>query len=253
MDWFTVTSLAPATWQISEPIGKLEPRYGVATVNIWLVAGRTRAALVDSGMGIADLGATVRALTSLPILVCNTHWHWDHSGGNHQFDQIAIHQIEYELLQREQQVSALREQMARPEVRALLPAGFDPDSYHIPGTRATHTLCDSDKIDLGGRSLEVIHTPGHSPGHVAYWDSQSGMLFSGDTAYAGPMYACFDGGDAAAFARSARRLADIAQDVRCIAPGHNQALANSQFLREVANAAEAAFSTPPPRQTTARA
>ncbi len=241
MNWFKVTLLAPDTWQISEPLGKIEPRIGIGTVNMFLVAGRERAALIDSGMGIGDLHATVRELTTLPILVCNTHWHWDHSASNHQFAQIAIHQIEYELLKQEQSVKSIRKQMARPEVRAILPPDFDPESYRIVGTTATHTLCDTDKLDLGGRMLHVLHTPGHSAGHVAYFDADNGILFSGDTAYRGPMFACFEGSDPAAFACSAQRLAQMADGVQCIAPGHNDTLAGGAFLRAVADAADAAL------------
>src|ERR687887_275058 len=102
MTWFNVAQIAPATWQISEPLGKIEPRFGVATVNMFLVAGRQRAALIDTGMGIGDLRATVRALTDLPVLVCNTHYHWDHSAGNSAFEQIAIHQAEMNLLMQPQ-------------------------------------------------------------------------------------------------------------------------------------------------------
>jgi glyoxylase-like metal-dependent hydrolase (beta-lactamase superfamily II) len=135
----------------------------------------------------------------------------------------------------------MRKQMQSAELRALLPADFEAHAYHIRGTTASLTVCDTDKIDLGGRILHVLHTPGHSAGHVAYLDADSGTLFSGDTAYAGPMYACFKGSDPAAFAMSAHRLAGLAPDVRCIAPGHNQALSDSRFLSDVASAADSAL------------
>src|SRR5712692_11164215 len=107
MSWFTLAQPAHNTWQLSEPIGKVEPRFGVATVNMFLVAGRERAALIDTGMGIGDLRAAVRAVCDLPLVVCNTHFHWDHSGSNSQFDQIAIHQSEASLLAREPDMSDL--------------------------------------------------------------------------------------------------------------------------------------------------
>jgi glyoxylase-like metal-dependent hydrolase (beta-lactamase superfamily II) len=186
-----------------------------------LVAGTQRAALIDTGMGIGDLRAVVGSLCDKPALVCNTHFHWDHSAGNHQFEQIAIHQSEAKLLARPQDMKSLREQMRQPQVRAILPPGYDVEQYGFVPTQPTLTLSDGELIDLGGRALRVLHTPGHSFGHVAYWDEPSGLLFSGDTAYRGPMYACFRGGDPAAFCASAQKLATLADRVRLLLPGHN--------------------------------
>jgi glyoxylase-like metal-dependent hydrolase (beta-lactamase superfamily II) len=242
MSWFTLFPLTPTVWRISEPIGKIEPRFGVATVNMFLVVGRERAALIDTGMGIGDLAACVRALTPLPVMVCNTHFHWDHSGSNRQFEQIAIHQVEATLLAQDPDMGGIRTEMLKPPVRAILPSDFDPTTYHIRQKPPTHTLCDTDKIDLGGRILNVLHTPGHSIGHIAYYDETEGILFSGDTAYRGPMYACFKGSDPAAFDASARRLAAMADEVRWLAPGHHEILQGGAFLRELAAAMDAALS-----------
>ena len=242
MSWFSIESIGPGAWHISEPIGAIEPRFGVATANMFLVAGTERAALIDTGMGIGDLRAAAQALTRLPVMVCNTHWHWDHIGSNSQFDEIAIHAREFKLLTREQDVAGIREQMGRPEVQAILPTGFDRALYRIATKPGTRSLSHGEMIDLGGRSLRVIQTPGHSAGHVSYFDEQHGLLFSGDMAYAGPLYACFKGGDPVAFQASAHRLAELADDVRLIAPGHNRVLQGGTFLRELADAADRAQS-----------
>src|SRR5512141_3319426 len=175
MDWFSVSLIAPGVWQISEPIGRIEPRYGVATVNMHLVAGTQRAALIDTGMSIGRLRAAVESVCSLPVTVYNTHFHWDHSAGNHEFDAIAIHELEVKLLARKQDMSDLRARMARPEVHAILPAGFDAASYDFQPTHAQTVLRDGDTIDLGGRALNVLHTPGHSVGHISYWGEASGL------------------------------------------------------------------------------
>lgn len=241
MDWFSVTPLGPGLWQIAEPIGRVEPRFGVDTVNMHLVAGAERAALIDTGMGIAPVRPVVESLCGLPVIVCNTHFHWDHSAGNAEFEQIAIHANEVKLLQKPQSMDSLRGQMARPEVKAALPPGFDSAQYAFRPTSAQTVLNDGDSIDLGGRTLRAIHTPGHSVGHVAYFDEAAGLLFSGDNAYRGPMYACFRGGDAAAFAASAHRLAALADQVRLVLPGHNETIEGGAFLRELAGAAQSAL------------
>ena len=242
MSWFSIEPIGPGTWHISEPIGAIEPRFGVATANMFLVAGTERAAVIDTGMGIGDLRAAVDAVTRLPLMVCNTHSHWDHIGSNSQFDEIAIHAREFKLLTREQDVSGIRQQMGRSAAQAILPAGFDPAQYKITSRPGTRSLAHGDTIELGGRSLRVIHTPGHSGGHVSYFDDRHGLLFSGDMVYAGPLYACFKGSDPVAFQASAHRLAELAARVRLIAPGHNRVLQGSTFLHELADAADRAQS-----------
>ena len=87
--WHTIRQLDAETYQISEPLGAVEPRYGVRTVNMYLVLGQVRAVLLDSGMGIGDLRTLTGSITRLPLQIVNTHYHWDHSGGNVRFAQVA--------------------------------------------------------------------------------------------------------------------------------------------------------------------
>jgi glyoxylase-like metal-dependent hydrolase (beta-lactamase superfamily II) len=66
-------------------------------------------------------------------------------------------------------------------------AGFDPSAYAIKPAPATRLLADGDVIDLGDRTLEVLHLPGHSPGSIGLWEKASGILFSGDAVYDGEL------------------------------------------------------------------
>jgi glyoxylase-like metal-dependent hydrolase (beta-lactamase superfamily II) len=240
MSWYTVTCIAPDVYRIAEPLGVVEPRYGIATANAYLVLGAERAALIDSGMGIGDLRAEVTRLTSRPCIVLNTHSHWDHSGGNLLFAERAIHEREAHLLDQAARLGGLACRLRRAEVRALLPAGFDPAAYRIGPRPATRTLRDGERIDLGGREIHVLHTPGHSPGHAAYLEPGAGLLFTGDTAYRGPVFACFEGGDPAALAGSLRRLAAL-PGVQAIAPGHNDVIRDPGWLRALSEGMEAAL------------
>ena len=70
---------------------------------------------------------------------------------------------------------------------ALPPGGFDQGTYDVLPAPATRLIDDGDVLDLGDRHLEVLHTPGHSPGSIALWEAASGVLFSGDTVYDGPL------------------------------------------------------------------
>ena len=81
--WFYTREVAPGVWLIAEP----------QHVYTWLVAGSDRAVILDTGMGVAPIRPVAEALTSAPVSVVNTHYHFDHVGGNHEFDDIAIHEI----------------------------------------------------------------------------------------------------------------------------------------------------------------
>jgi glyoxylase-like metal-dependent hydrolase (beta-lactamase superfamily II) len=241
MSWYTTTVIEAGTYCISEPFAAIEPRVGVATGNVYLVLGDQRAALIDSGMGIGDLRAEVRAITDLPCLVLNTHFHWDHIGSNAAFAERCIHHSEADLVAREPDISHWRQAARSPAARAALPPDFDPDTYRIVTRPATRLLDDGELIDLGGRTLRVVHIPGHSPGHSAFLDEAAGLLFTGDFAYRGPVFACFEGGDPAAFAASAERLAAL-PGVAAVCPGHNDVVRDPDWLGEFADCVEAAVS-----------
>jgi glyoxylase-like metal-dependent hydrolase (beta-lactamase superfamily II) len=241
MTWHTITRIALDVYQISEPLGAIEPRFGGKTANSYVAIGRERAALIDSGLGIGDLRAELAKITSLPCLVLNTHSHWDHIGANAQFDETAIHVLEAQQVAQEPNLAAIRKAMQKPAAQAALPPAFDPASYRVRARPATRILRDNDTIDLGDHTLRVLHIPGHSPGHVAYHDEANGLLFTGDTACRSPVYACFPGGDPAALLDSARRMAAL-PGVRTVCPGHDAVITEEGWLREFADDVLAAVS-----------
>jgi glyoxylase-like metal-dependent hydrolase (beta-lactamase superfamily II) len=241
MTWHTTASIRENVYQISEPIGIIESHFGVSTVNMYLVVGQEQAALIDTGMGVGDVSLEIAKITPLPCMVLNTHYHWDHIGGNAFFDEIAIHEFEIDLVAQKQNVASIRKAMKSPAARAVLPSGFDPSTYHILPKPATQVLHDDDLVDLGGRVLRVLHTPGHSPGHVAFWDEANDLLFTGDTACMGRVYACFEGSSPEALLESVKRLATL-PNVRTICPGHDEIITNEGWLRELADCVEAAVS-----------
>ena len=187
MDWFTSQQLGPGLWVLQDPIGRVVPDYDVTVVNLYLVAGDERAALIDSGMGIGNVLAACRELTDLPLLTLCTHSHWDHIGGAHQFADRRISALEAHRLTEAYDVEGVGTIHAAP---------------------ATATLTEGDVIDLGGRALEAWHTPGHSPGHLTFRDTASGALFCADTCYAGTMWSQTEDANLDDWRRSLARLAD---------------------------------------------
>lgn len=229
MTWHTTERVAKDTYRIYEPLSAIMPSLGISSVNAYLVVGGERAALIDSGMGVGAIREVVERITSYPCDVLNTHYHWDHVGANAQFDQSGIHELEATLLGTDQPSGSFRDAFRHPADPSVLPDSFDVEAYRIITDPATRILREGDVIDLGGRVLEALHTPGHSPGHITYLDRELGLLFTGDTAYLGPVYACFEGGDPEAFARTAARLAGL-EGPLTVCPGHGDCLDDPEWL-----------------------
>lgn len=252
--WFHVRPVAPGVWLVAEP----------THVNGWLVAGRDRAVLIDTGLGIAPVRPLVEAAAGVPVEAVNTHHHLDHVGGDAEFDSVAIHALGVPLLaagatpvERASYLAHTRALLdAAGAYRALdqrffhllsddsdpreLPDGFDADRWVRPGPPPGPdpvALRDGDVLDLGGRTLTVLHTPGHSPDSVCLLDDRAGLLFAGDTVNTGPIYAQADESDLPAFARSTARLAELEPDVSLVCMGHfGRALVEPRHLRAVADA-----------------
>jgi glyoxylase-like metal-dependent hydrolase (beta-lactamase superfamily II) len=225
--WFYTRQVQPGVWLIGEP----------QHVYSWLVEGSERAVLLDTGMGILPIRPVAEALTARPISVVNTHYHFDHIGGNREFEDVSIHEIGAPLAEQEVPRELLdayldyadRQLQAAATVGPLdreylwllgpesiprpWPRDWNRDEWTIHPSRATHTLRDGDRIDLGDRVLTVIHAPGHSPDGICLFDERDGLLFAGDSSNAGPIYAHFPDSDLAQLTRSARRLADVSGDV----------------------------------------
>jgi glyoxylase-like metal-dependent hydrolase (beta-lactamase superfamily II) len=202
-EWFHVQTLADGVWQLTEP----------GHVAFWLLAGADRAVLIDTGCGFVPLAPLVRSLVGeLPVSVLQTHHHVDHVGGSHEFDEVRIHAAGVEGLAAgltPERLAGYREYALAQEEAAAVYAELDHRFFHlqrdehrprplpacvrdgtwtIAGVTATGTLDDGDIVNLGGRSLHVLHTPGHSPADLSFELIGEGLLFGGDTVNTGPVY-----------------------------------------------------------------
>jgi glyoxylase-like metal-dependent hydrolase (beta-lactamase superfamily II) len=101
---------------------------------------------------------------------------------------------------------------------ALPPAPYSSTEYNVTAAPATRLVGNGDVIDLGDRHFEVMHTPGHSPGEIMLWEAASGILFSGDTVYDGPLIDDAYHSDIAAYVVSMKRILDL--PVRLVHGGH---------------------------------
>ncbi|HEY3316148.1 MAG TPA: MBL fold metallo-hydrolase [Bacillota bacterium] len=233
MDWIKVTRLPGDIYRLAEPLGLVDPSWKVFWVNSYLVIGCERVALIDSGLGFVPIRPIIETITHLPVLVLNTHSHWDHCGSNAEFDEVAIHGLEAPLLLGSPDLDDFRKALRRPGSRPFLPKGLDPETYAYRPKKATRLLTGGELIDLGGRSLKCLSVPGHSPGGICYLEEATGRLFIGDCAYAGTIWVQTPDAEPERLATGLRRLLDMDPPIRELLPGHEEAPLGSSLLTEV--------------------
>ncbi len=227
--WFELREIHPGVWSLSEP-GHLEE------VISYLVLGRDRAVLLDTGMGIGDLSAAIARLTRLPVLVVNTHADYHHCGDNHRFAEVAAHPAELPRLRQGWTREEVAQALLRHKIWRPLPPGFDPDAYHVPASPVTRPLADGEVLDLGTRRLRVLHTPGHTPGSICLLDEHTGIFFTGDTLCPSSILGVGEGADSEQLLRTLERLGGMAPEVTRVCPGHHQTPLSPDFLVEAAEA-----------------
>jgi glyoxylase-like metal-dependent hydrolase (beta-lactamase superfamily II) len=231
--WFEVYKLTPDTFAIYEP-------YQFEEAISYLAFGKKRAALIDTGTGIGDLRQVVSELTELPLAVVNTHTHWDHIGSNFQFKEITCFNDEdcVRKLREGASHERLLPSITGDSIWKPLPEGFDASTWKIPPVKPTSLLEDGDSVELGERTLEVISTPGHSPGSICLLDRKNRILFTGDTFFPGPLYAYPDDVNLDDYMASLRKLNDRMGEYDYLCSGHNDPWVKSEVIARVVKALE---------------
>ncbi len=181
--------------------------------------GRDRDMLVDSGMGVVSLREWVPLVTERALTAVASHTHFDHIGCHHEFADRVVHSAEADILAHPDNRATLADPYVTDEIfHTLPPDPYGSTTYSLRAAPATRVVEDGDVIDLGDRHFEVIHTPGHSPGGIALWEPATGILFSGDIVYDGPLIEDTYHSDAVDYYRSMERLLDL--PVRIVHGGH---------------------------------
>ena len=172
-----MVELVPGLWHFDE----LRP-----TVNAYLWRGTSGSTLIDTGCpgdglrlvaAMEDVGLEPREIKRIVL----THGDYDHAGGLGELFHLLhvplyCHTEERDLLRRPEKrrfSHTWTRHFSDPLLQRLMQLGHHP----IIGIEPTHLVTEGDFI---GEDLEVIHTPGHTPGHIALWQRSSGVLFSGD-------------------------------------------------------------------------
>ncbi len=162
-------------------------------VRIFLLAGKEKALLIDTGMTGIDTEEHIRRHTALPFMLLNTHADRDHIAGNSRFSEFYMH----------------------PSEAAFYRNVQNGNGKMIP-------VFGGDTIDLGDRVLEIIHLPGHTPGSITVLDRKNRCLIGGDPIQEdGDIYMFGAHRDMQAYIASLRRL-DLRTDFDFIYPSHSK-------------------------------
>jgi hydroxyacylglutathione hydrolase len=153
-DYFVVQTLDPTTFAIGEP------RYYQGNYS-YLILGTQRAVLFDGGSGLRDIVPVARSLTKLPITVIPSHLHFDHVGALGRLDRTAM--LDDPRLR-------VRANGSRLTLERYEYLGFADRRASLSFPVAEWWAADS-SVELGGRSLQVLATPGHTPTSVSLYDA----------------------------------------------------------------------------------
>ncbi len=227
--WFEVYKLAPNVFAIYEP-------HQAEEVISYLIVGQKRALLFDTGMGISDIKKVTAELTKLPIVVVNSHTHDDHVGGNWEFDTIYGMDTNFTRQNAKGSREDAQAEVTPDQICGALPKGFDSKTYVTRPWKITVYTHDGEHFDLGSRTIEVIATPGHTPDAISLIDRANGLLFTGDTYYPAPIWLFRPETDLDAYAKSIRRLAALAPQVKLVLGAHNIPVAPPSVLPRLVTA-----------------
>lgn len=205
---FSVKQIDSKTWQIEET----DTRMGVY---FYLVVGEKKAMMIDTGLGGFNLKAIAAVLTDLPVEAINTHGHLDHSGGNGDFDKIYLFPED-----KADYIKCARGESFIKPVR--------------PVPEETIDLYDGEEFDLGGRTLRVIKTPGHSPGSCVVLDVEHRYLYTGDHCCRGEVMIMTNAASSVEEYRdSMQRVLDIYDQFDMSYPGHLDAQVGKDVLTRI--------------------
>jgi glyoxylase-like metal-dependent hydrolase (beta-lactamase superfamily II) len=197
----------------------------------YLLEDTDRDCLIDGGWGFCSSLDGLRTDPEKPLGAIATHSHFDHIGMLHLAGERYGHPAEAAIFMRPDPAAtqALPYLSGRPvlidggavEPRSIVQLACPLDRFVGEGTR----------LELGSRILDIIHTPGHSPGSICVLDAAAGLLFPADTVHDGHIHDDIPGADREALFLSHRRLGQV--DFQLALPGHGAILSRSAFLDRI--------------------
>ncbi len=219
-NWFEVDDrLGNGVTSISEP-------YHDEEVFCYLVKGSDADLLVDTGMGIGRIKQVLDFYhrRNKKLMVVNTHAHFDHIGGNSAFDHVLTPANDWETqnIRKGWDHEYMVTEGVISEFTDKLPPAFDPGAYAVSGYASINpVLTDSYILNLGNRIFHCLNTPGHTPGGICLLEEKTGLLFTSDLLYQGPLYCYAEESSLQDYYASLKRVQAVKKNIAVILPGHN--------------------------------
>ena len=167
-------------------------------VNCFLVVGSEKALVIDTGFGKVKLLPEIAEITDKPVTLVCTHGHGDHTGGVGEFESFYISAKDIPIMQGDTSLA-----------KALEPG---------------------QKFDLGDRILEVIETPGHTPGSISLLDREARLLFAGDMLSERPIYLIPGMGDIKEYMASLEKYKELDDAYDFIVCSHGKPLMDKGII-----------------------
>ena len=227
--WFETLKHKEYLYVIRERLDKIDSRFYTTYINLFLLIGSHSALLIDTGCGLFPLKPILNDLIKDKVLiVLNTHSHFDHVGGNYEFDKIFIHPEELESISMPIDISFLQDSPNEIIKR------YENRNYSIQPANNIVPIKDDAFIDLGDLSVQIIHTPGHSAGSISLLTNKDDLI-TGDTAHYGTMYISID--ELPTHLSSIERLLNLFQenDNIEIYPSHEEFAVGKELLEDLSN------------------
>lgn len=205
-DYFTVQYIDSDTIAIGEP------RYYQQNYS-YLLLGNERALLFDTGTGKRDIKKLVDSLTDLPVVVMVSHFHYDHVGGVPSFNSVVVHEAQLNSLIEKDYLYSIVDNRFLGSLEGKEPPFFKIDTILEAG----------DVINLGGRAVRALHTPGHTEDSISLYDNDRELLFTGDFItrwVSGPLSKYFPGASLSQYRESVYRLMSITDKNLVMYTGH---------------------------------
>lgn len=225
-DWVKVNKVTPNLYQFIEN-----------GANSYLLIGRAGAVIIDGGFGVSNLYKLCRRLTKLPVSMINTHGHVDHVGSDQYFKQVYIHTADAGMiisgLDRRTRAWALNELKMSSNP---LPSHFHPNTWNYPPVKPYYQIKGDEELIFGDLRLQIIQTPGHTPGSICIFDRAHKLLFTGDTLVP-QIWIHLPESNYQDWLQSAPKLITLTPAVETILAGHGP-VKTKEFLNDLATGLE---------------
>jgi glyoxylase-like metal-dependent hydrolase (beta-lactamase superfamily II) len=236
--WFSARDLDQGVRLITEPYAD-----DFIRGNFFIVDCGDETLMVDSGLGLAPIRDQFPEVAECEAILVLTHPHNDHRGGAPEFERRLAHRLDAPALDRRVHGRTRPEDWPAENIEAARSAGyqvpeymlerephpdFDPDEYWIEPAPATELVGEGDVIEVASRRFSVLHLPGHTPGGIGLLEEKTGIFFSGDLLYDGPLVDGLPESNVEDFIHSVARIRQL--PVTEMHGGHNQSLSGKRMI-----------------------